>query len=219
MGFISLGDGRGMSVYRLAVPPAVALVITVVGNLLYQPAPERDPSVEASDSVAVSMYPAVFVTGATPGQHRRLAEGLDRFRQAGLELPDLQVEFAAAASYCGEHLGRFEPRFSPWRIVICSDLDAVYEHELAHAWELANLDDHTRRQFVEYRGYEVWNDPASPWVERGIEGAAFIIQQGLVDLPLPPTLSAENHSRLVAYTILTGQPAPRLLRWIGLDAN
>ena len=232
-----------MSKYRLAIAVgASSILVTIFGNLV--PVPERTtpelqetalltdiaatveselPPQPASEpepgSVAVSLYPSVVVINATPQQHRRLIEALERFRSANLPLPDFQVEFGTGTDSCGGHMGLFQPQLTPWRILICTGLDAVYEHELAHAWELANLDDDTRHEFMEHRGHELWNDPTTPWDERGVEGVAFIVQQGLVDLPLPPTLSAENRSRLVAYTILTGRPAPRLLRWIGLDSG
>ena len=35
----------------------------------------------------------------------------------------------------------FQQSFTPWRLLICSDLQFVPTHELAHAWEAANLTD------------------------------------------------------------------------------
>lgn len=170
-------------------------------------------------TVQVSPFPTVVVLNAEVHQQQRLQEAITRFRSAGLSLPDLQVEFHPDTDGCGGHMGVFEPHVTPWRISICTQIGAVYEHELAHAWELANLSDHTRSKFMEHRKLKVWNTPGTPWDERGVEQAAFVIQQGLIDLPLPPTLSAENRSRLIGYSILTGTPAPRLLRWIHLDTE
>lgn len=66
---------------------------------------------------------------------------------------------------------------------------------------------------MDLRGYEVWSDATFNWNERGTEGAAFIIQQGLSGLPLPPALSDETLSRLAAFELLTGVPDPRLAQW------
>ena len=205
-----------MSARRLAVTVWVNALLLVGGG---GPSLTDNTSIHVTNQIEVSLSPTVTANNATPQQLRQLEEAIARFRSAGLLLPELNVEFDADGGGCGQHLGVFQPGATPWRIVICASLDAVYEHELAHAWELANLDDKTRRRFMEYRGHEFWNDAAVPWDERGVEGAAFIIQQGLVGLPLPPTLSAENHSRLVAYAILTGRLAPRLLEWVGLDSE
>jgi hypothetical protein len=92
-------------------------------------------------------------------------------------------------------------------------LGFVYEHELAHAWERANLTDEIRREFVDFHRYSTWADPTVPWNERGIEGVALVIQQGLAGLPLPQSLSTEHRSRLAGFALLTGRPAPSFLEW------
>lgn len=207
-----------MSRGRLAAAAgAIALVLSLSGNLRSLHSHPILP--DGGAAVEVSVYPAVVAINATPQQQLRLEEALERFRSANLPLPPLHVEFHSDTDACGGHLGVFQPQFTPWRIMICNSLDAVYEHELAHVWELANVDDDTRQEFMAHRELKTWNDAAVPWNQRGNEQAAFIIQQGLVELALPPTLSAENRSRLVGYAILTGRPAPRLLRWIGLDSG
>ncbi|MFP4554579.1 MAG: hypothetical protein ACLFRT_12060, partial [Actinomycetota bacterium] len=136
--------------------------------------------------MAISRAPEVTLRGGTPAQHRRLDEALHRFERVGLLLPDLEVEFHQNLAECGGHHGLFRPDGVPWRITICSGVDSVYEHELAHAWELANASDATRREFMRLRGYSTWNDGGVAWNERGIEGAASVVQQGLSGLPLPP---------------------------------
>lgn len=178
-----------------------------------------EPLAPPTETVEVSLSPDVSVSNATPMQLTRLKEALARFRSAGMLLPDLEIEFHDSSGPCRGHLGLFQPGTAQWRIEMCTTLDFVYEHELAHAWERANLDDATRRRFMEHRGLEVWNDRTRKWADRGTERAAFAIQQGLAGLPLPSALSAETHARLAEFSILTGRPAPRLLRWIGLDAG
>lgn len=170
--------------------------------------------VSRADSVVdVSLTPELTVRNATPEQYRRLLEAIHHFQTAGLLLPDLVVHFSDNIFACGGHHGLFRSELNPWQIKICSELDFVYEHELAHAWERANLTEETRRQFMEMRGYTTWAAKSAPWNERGVEGAAFVLQQGLSGLPLPPYLSREHQSRLEAFELLTSQASPRLLEW------
>lgn len=159
----------------------------------------------------VSLSPKVTVHNATPAQLDRLTLAFERFTDAGLELPPLEIRFPASKDGCDGAHGRFTTSTDPWRISICpTELETVYEHELAHAWERATLSDAQRQDFMEMRGYDVWNDKSLPWRERGMEGVAVIIQQGINGLPLPPALSDEHMSRLASFQLLTGFPDPRL---------
>jgi hypothetical protein len=179
-----------------------------------QPSPASTATASVNRSTSpVTIDPTVTVRHGSPSQHRRLDLALRRFRDAGLALPDLEIVFASNPEGCRGHYGLFDSKPEPWRISICSDLDPVYEHELAHAWAEANLTDDERNGFMNLRGYGVWSDHSMPWNERGTEGAAFIIQQGLSERPLPPALSDEHHSRLAAFEFLTGVPDPRLAAW------
>ena len=213
-----------MSHRTLSLAPtivAVAFAMTPIGGgLAASPAhgtavatPPAAAAVTGPLAYTTSLNPVVTIRNATPAQTRRLATALDRFRVTGLALPDLQVVFSADPAACRGHFGLFDPKPEPWRISICSDLDAVYEHELAHAWAAATLEAERRDDFMELRGYEVWSDNDVAWNKRGVEGAALIIQQGLGGLPLPPALSDETLSRLAAFQLLTGLPDPRLTQW------
>lgn len=165
-------------------------------------------------AISASLDPTITTSGGTAEAHRKLEGALHKFRDAGLELPDLVVRFSVDEADCGGHRGRFRDSTTPWEISVCSDSDAVYEHELAHAWERASLTDEQREAFMELREYEVWSSADVPWNERGVEGVAFVIQQGLSNVPLSPVLSEEARSRMQAYEFLTGSPAPRLVRWL-----
>ncbi len=166
-----------------------------------------------AERIDVSTTPRVTVRYGTSAHHQRLDLALARFREAGLALPDLEVVFAGTETSCKGHHGLFQQSHTPWRITICSDVGFVYEHELAHGWLAATMTDEQREGFMDLRGYTVWSDHDVPWNERGIEGVAFIIQQGLGGLPLPPALSDEQLSRLDAFEFLTGSPDPRLAEW------
>lgn len=202
---------------RIAVmATALAPVVLVSLQSLHSPlaaVPTRSRSQIASP-IQTSLEPEVAVRGGTPEEHRRLKRALDRFASNGLHLPELEVEFRDDGDACNGHIGLFRPGHTPWRVRIgAGSVDSVYEHELAHACELANLTDETRRNFMGIRDFSTWADKGVPWNERGIEGVAIVIQQGLAGLPLPPRLSTEHQSRLAAYDLLTDQPAPRLLEW------
>lgn len=164
--------------------------------------------------IQVSAEPTIRIHGGTADSLAPLRDALAGFRDAGLQLPDLVVSLSDDEADCGGHEGRFRDSTTPWEISICSTGDAVYEHELAHAWERANLRDDQRAEFMILRGYEVWSSADVPWNERGVEGVAFVIQQGLSDVPLSPALSDEARSRMQTYEFLTGTPAPRLVRWL-----
>jgi len=200
---------------------AVALVMTPIGGDVAASQTQgtavatRPAAAAVTEPIAAttSLKPAVTVRNATAAETRRLDLALERFRATGLALPDLEVVFSADLTACRGHFGLFDSSQQPWRISICSDLDAVYEHELAHAWAAANLTNSGREDFMNMRGYEVWSDNDFAWNERGTEGAALIIQQGLSGLPLPPALSDETLSRLAAFELLTGVADPRLAQW------
>lgn len=152
----------------------------------------------------------ISVIGATEAQAGRLAEAVDRFASAGLELPPLAVEFSDEERDCGGRMGQFDSTAQPWQITICSPVDFVYEHELAHAWEMANLSDQDRRDFMVLCGHRSWANPEDSWMDRGVEGVAFIIQQGLLTQPLAHPLSREMSWRMELFEFLTGRPSPRL---------
>lgn len=157
--------------------------------------------------VSVSSTPAVVAVGLDDEQQARLEEALALFHRNGLDLPDLEVRFFEDREGCRGHFGLFQSRFSPWRISICSDLPFVLPHELAHAWEAANLDDQDRRHYLEVRGLTAWNDKEVPWGDRGSEDAAFVIQQNLTATRRPPS-SGEWLSRIERYELLTGRRSP-----------
>ena len=101
--------------------------------------------------------PSVTVRGADADeQARRSRSALARFRDAGLLLlPIMVVEFhddqtlrARGTTGCSSRRFRAVPG-----TLICNGAEYVLTHELAHAWEAANLDRRrARRLSLEYRG-------------------------------------------------------------------
>jgi hypothetical protein len=155
------------------------------------------------------------VHNATPEDLGRLSEAVMAFAEADLELPTVDISFHTHLEPCGEHFGLFRATSESWQIYICSsEVEFVYEHELAHAWVNANVTDAQRVAFMDLRGLKNWGDRDTPWNQRGTEWAAVVMQQGLSGLPLPPVLSNEARSRLQAFELLTGRVAPVLVNWI-----
>ena len=201
-----------LAVLVLVLPGRIA-----TGSAVRMGSPPSDLAAGGAQ-ITTSLSPAVIVENASPAQQARLDLALSRFAAAGLELPDLAVAFSGDEADCYGHLGWFDPNPTPWHITICSDVDSIVEHELAHAWERVGLTDDVRDAFMEMRGHEVWDDTDVPWQELGKEGVAVIIQQGLGGLPLPAVIGSEPSSRLEAFELLTGRPAPRLVEWMaGLE--
>lgn len=163
-----------------------------------------------------SLDPNMVVENASPESIERVSTAVTRFTSLGLGLPNLQIALHSGEEDCGGAKGRFSDSSKPWQISICStEVETVLEHELAHAWERANLSDAIRRAYMEENNYTVWRSHDVPWNERAVEGIAVVIQQGVSGLPLPPALSLDIAERLAAFELLTGRPDPRLHEWLG----
>lgn len=164
---------------------------------------------------SASLNPHVVTFNASAEQLARLSTALNRYSDSGLRLPNLRAEFHENTQPCGGVGGLFRSDSTPWTILICTDdLGVVYEHELAHAWERANIAADLREEFMERGGYREWRSHDVPSHERAVEGIAISIQQGLSGLPLPPRLGTPTIDRLKTYEFLTGRPEPRLLEWM-----
>ncbi|HEX6301409.1 MAG TPA: hypothetical protein VF148_13155 [Acidimicrobiia bacterium] len=151
---------------------AVILWLSVVGPsnlpvIIAEPVlAEAEPDAWVRDT----QQPARFTV------HNATAEDLGRLGQAvmaftgELELPILDIWFHPDKEPCGEHHGMFMATSESWQIQICSsDIEFVYEHELAHAWVTANVTDTKRSAFMNLRGLEHWADRDVQWNERGTE--------------------------------------------------
>ena len=161
------------------------------------------------------------MVGASSAQSVRLELALDRFAAAGLALPPLAVIFHDDRTPCRGHPGLFSMNADPWEMHICSETpESVYEHELAHAWIAHNVTDGQRQAFMDLSSYETWNDRSYPWNERGSEGAAVVIQQGVAGLPLPPVLSDRTERvHVEGYRLLVGAPSPRFTDWLATHGS
>ncbi|MGB5755787.1 MAG: hypothetical protein WBM50_02630 [Acidimicrobiales bacterium] len=144
----------------------------------------------------------------TPIQRLALREAQLAFSNAGLALPPVEVRFSDHEGRCHGHVGYFRASTESWQILICSELDFVVYHELAHAWLKASLTAEDRERYLAHRGLESWNSPRVEWRHRGFEDAAFIIQQNVMPRTSQPALEGEWKERVQAYELLTGRASP-----------
>lgn len=185
--------------------PAGPLPQATAADVGSDPEPVEQTATTEFAGIRTSLTPAIHVESGTQKQRERLDLALSRFATAGLPLPDLEVRFAQDERACRGHLGLFEQTgATPWRVTYCSTLDFVYEHELAHAWEAANLTDGQRTAFMRQQGYAVWNDTSTAWADRGIEGLAFVVQQVLARQNAPSEATPEQRRRAAVFAMLTG---------------
>jgi hypothetical protein len=173
------------------------------------------PQTERASRPATRRPYITFVGRPTPKASDTIAWAIDRYRSAGLQLPDLTVSFPTfcagkAALY---HVGRRSIDF-------CFISRRTVLHEFAHAWDDTSgaVD---REGFLALRGLRVWRgDTNMPDAEQGSEQLAQIVAWGLMDAETRgvPQLPANSVSELTrAFTMLTGgvkprQPTPALAR-------
>lgn len=109
----------------------------------------------------------------------------DRFRLAGLGLPDLDIHIHGDRLGCFGYDGYHRSSSVGHRIDLCAlgrhGRELTLLHEAAHAWAGDNLSATQRRDFLALRGLSTWHDPDTEWEQRGTEHAASIIAWGLAD--------------------------------------
>ena len=206
------GGGRVASAVTVETAPAVPLVRSVTEATRTVDsgfAPYEEFAEEVGIRPNTSLRPIVSVVDADAEERVRVDEALARFRDAGLRLPDVEIMFHDDDDACNGHHGLFQVQFTPWRAHVCSGYEYVVTHELAHAWEAANLDDADRDAYVAHRGLETWSSSAVGWGERGVEDAAFMIQQNL----MARTVNVDSDrwvERTSAFAALTSLRSPVL---------
>jgi len=173
-----------------------------------------DAAVGASSANAAVSLDDVDVTieirGADEETRSKIEKALARFEEAGLELPSLVIEWHDDRFGCNGNGGLFRWGSEVARVELCTSETFVIFHELGHAWEVTNLTDDERQEFLRAADLAVWNDASTPWKERGCEVAANTIAIGLayrelsgLDLPL-------FEEELALYETLTGHPSSRI---------
>jgi len=194
---------------------SVATLFTLLtGDGLANQVPSAADDLTGADIVLSVDVPAprpqlTFLDPPTPRAAEIIAWAVDRFRDAGLQLPDLNISFPTScqgkkALY---HVGR---RSIDFCYIITK---TTVLHEFAHAWDDTSgaVD---RDAFLKMRSLSVWwGGPGMPSDEQGAEHLAEIIAWGLmnVDTRSVPQLPANSLSELTeAFVMLTRgvQPWP-----------
>jgi hypothetical protein len=155
------------------------------------------------------------VSGGSADQRQLLAWAVDRFEDAGFELPALEFRFTDDRDACAQHLGYYRDG----TIWFCHEgtsemAERGIVHELAHSWIETTLPAEVRERFLELRGLRTWNDPDVSWDERGSEQSAEILAWAIGDQDdgiRAPSFPENSRPELAAaYRFLTGRPLPQL---------
>jgi len=152
----------------------------------------------------------IEIRGADEEARSQIEKALARFQEAGLELPSLVVEWHDDSSGCDGNGGLFRWGGEVARVELCTSETFVIFHELGHAWEVTNLTDDERQEFLRAADLAVWNDASTPWKERGCEVAANTIAIGLAYRDLSGFDLTLVEEELALYETLTGHPSPRI---------
>jgi hypothetical protein len=160
----------------LAIVLAVTVLLTTTG-----PASDASPGQPA---------PVAFV--GLPDDFQSMAKwAIERFDQAGLELPPLRfVYHEGDRTPCLGRDGLHHSVDDVNIIEICATdpsfpIRVMILHETAHAWVHHSLTPERKAAFRELRGWEHWrNYGEAAWHENGTEQAAEIMVWGLIDRPI-----------------------------------
>jgi len=143
-----------------------------------------------------------------PGQQQMAEWALERFAEAGFDLPRLIIRFPGRdLSHCGGSQGRAYLDHDPIEIRMCWNSEFILLHELAHVWEAHNVDASNHEPFMAMRdGVVSWAGLDVEWDERGREHAANVIAWGLLEDPHPISTTYPNDvaSMREAFIFLTG---------------
>jgi hypothetical protein len=155
----------------------------------------------------------IAISGGTPAQRAMGEWAEDRFRDAGIGIPSLDLRFHEERNGCDGRLGLFESGTAHFCGVHANELSRrTLMHELAHAWIDSHVSASLEVRFLRLRRLESWNDPEVEWELRGTEHAAEIVAWALdgqgTGTELPSIPDNEPRRLAQAYQLLTGKPLP-----------
>jgi hypothetical protein len=204
------GHGRRRVVERNEERIAVRVDLVAA---VRRPGGAQDPVVVGEQRV-VAVVPeraSVDIVGFSDAGVELVERGVGLFREAGLELPPLQVRRSESEEVCRDQIAFHLASAEGSQIVLCYPLVAGREwrvllHELGHAWASVGLTDERRADFRELRGYEHWRDyDRAEWGDNGTEQAAEVLKWGVSDVPVPVFIDRDSCPELrAAYQALTG---------------
>jgi hypothetical protein len=155
---------------------------------------------EPAPTASALLASGIGGVGGSPELQQRAEMAAQHFIDAGLDLRGVVIVFHPTTDGCGGHDGVYRP--ATHRVDICNTNEFIIIHELAHAWDHANLDDDTRRRYMELRGLEAWNDSSVPWKQRGIEDLAETVVWGLGCID-DSSMSSHDLDRARAFGLIT----------------
>lgn len=145
-------------------------------------------AVSVPDVTTSSAGASVEFVDLPAGQVEIATWAVGLYDEAGLALPAITFVFHGDdTEVCDGWFGRHDATAGGSVIGICTSrtgppIEALFIHELAHAWCAHSLSEQRRSDFQELRGCPVWRGDV-PWHERGAEHAAEILMWGLIDRP------------------------------------
>ncbi len=180
---------------------------TVETPLVTVAAPVRQESIGQADQVeeVEILITETTIHTETVEQHDLATWALDRFEQAGLKLPPVEIHLHEDRAECGGNNGSLTDSNGAGYVIHSCGVDFTLLHELAHAWDMHTLDDGTRAGLLEIAQADTWNNSEN-WNLAGGEHAANVIAWGLMDERINQTRTRpyDHNSMLEAYDILTG---------------
>jgi hypothetical protein len=164
------------------------------------------------EPASAALAPSTTVYGETSDLEAAGRAALERFADAGLELPVVELALYESADPCRrpdgtERAGVTLIHAERYDVRSCGSAFTVM-HELAHVWDHHNLDDERRAALLELRGLESWRHET--WAAAGGEHSASIIAWGLTGVRPAMVPPSDDMSLAQAYELLTGGPAPTL---------
>ena len=169
------------------------------------------PSVEVAvvEGTPAEQAPLTIV-GARRGQAATIEWAIDRYAEAGLPLPPLEIYVHDDRSDCDGERGVYKWNDTLNRIDMCVDTMFVLLHEIAHAWEVRYATEAARDEFTESLGLVEWRSDDVEWGDRASERAANTVAFGLLPRELSQNDVLANAAILDRFTALTGVESPRL---------
>ncbi|MFV1999980.1 MAG: hypothetical protein ACC654_06415 [Acidimicrobiia bacterium] len=165
--------------------------------------------VNVADATQIETTAVVY--GADASQEAAIEWALQRFDDAGISLPSLEIYQHDSPSGCAGHDGLFTPRESIDRVDLCTDNTFILLHELGHAWAENFASQSVRDALLESFGGGEWSGSNAEDRKQGAERAASVLAVGLIDVDLDEAGANLNRELLERFRLLTGVESPRLI--------
>lgn len=203
---------------------AIAILVAA-SNLLSPAIPDvasaREPrtTTVSPPTVPIAAADETEIEPLASDERELVAWASARFALVGLDVPDVDIRFHDDTTVCGGDHGRYQSAGDRRRIDVCvADTGSFASHlhrqrtlvhELAHAWDHANLDDAGRTELLDLLGVSAWYAPDAEWDQRGVERFAETITWALYDqLRRPVLVDLSCRDLHVVFHATTGKVAP-----------